>query len=99
MLLVSYFHGTLKADGRAIATSIDLRLLIAVEVVAFVLAELFIGLSVANKGATIAGLIEISYPLFIALFAYVLFHERVSIGTIIGGILIFCGVMIVHSLN
>jgi len=55
--------------------------------------SLLLFLSIAGKNATLASLIEISYPLFVAVFAYVLFREiQISRSVIIGGLLIFAGV-------
>ena len=61
------------------------------------LAELFIALSIVSKNATIAGMIEISYPLFIALFAYLIFREsELNWGIAAGGALIMAGVLTVY---
>jgi uncharacterized membrane protein len=66
-------------------------------VVVLALAELFIALSITGKSDALAGLIEISYPLFIALFSYLLFKEsELNVPTAIGGLLIFSGVAVVY---
>ncbi len=100
MLIVSYSSGILKRDWATITTSRSLTYLIIAEVITFILAELLIGFSITAKSATLAGLIEISYPIFIALFAYILYREnQLNLPTIIGGALIFAGVFVIYYFN
>jgi len=66
---------------------------------ALLIAEIFIGFSITAKSATLAGLVEISYPIFIALFSYLLFKSRVSVSTLIGGGIIFCGIFVIYYFN
>ena len=66
----------------------------------FLPADLMIALSISTKNATLAGLVEISYPLFIALFAYFLFKEtQINAAIIIGGLLIFSGIFVIYYFN
>lgn len=96
-LLIAYSKGVLKPDFSTISTTPKVVGLIACGVIVFAIAELFIALSITSKNATLAGLIEITYPLFIALFAYILFKEtQLNMGIAIGGIVIFIGVVIVY---
>lgn len=56
--------------------------------------------SIGSKNATLASLIEISYPVFVAAFAYLLFREtQASVSVMIGALLVFAGVgvIILHS--
>ena len=100
MLVAAYAGGLLKRDLTAISSSNKLFFLVVAETIALILAELFIGFSITNKNATLAGLIEISYPIFIALFAYLIIKEtQVNIGTVFGGILIFVGVAVIYFFN
>lgn len=49
--------------------------------------------SISGKNATLAGQIEISYPVFVALFAFVLFREiHVNTSVIVGGLMVSAGV-------
>lgn len=49
--------------------------------------------SIGQKNATLASLIEISYPVFVALFAYALFRETtLDALTLLGAALVFAGV-------
>jgi drug/metabolite transporter (DMT)-like permease len=59
-----------------------------------------IALSVKAKNATLAGLIEICYPVFIAIFSFILFKEsHVTSSVLVGGLLIFAGIGIIYSFN
>lgn len=96
-LILAAVLGVLRTDLTAITNSNRALFLFLSGVVIFCLAELFIGLSIAGKSATLAGLIEITYPLFIALFAYLLFKEHdLNWGIAFGGLCIFIGVAIVY---
>lgn len=60
-------------------------------------ANLFILLSINAKNATMAAMIEITYPLFTALFAWMFFREvQVTAGTLIGALLILSGVACIY---
>lgn len=98
-LIIAYVTGNLKPDLVAIASSKRLMWYVLAGICALFISELFIGFSIVSKNATLAGLIEISYPIFIALFSYILFKNSVTIPTIIGGVIIFTGVFIVYYFN
>jgi len=75
-------------------------LMMLVVLVGTVGAELCIGLAIANKNATVAGLIEITYPLFIALVGYLLIRENnLNAATIFAALLIFSGVATIFFFN
>ena len=57
-------------------------------ILALLIAEVFIGFSIVAKNATLAGLVEISYPIFIALFSYLLFKQQITLATAIGATII-----------
>jgi drug/metabolite transporter (DMT)-like permease len=100
MAVASYFSGRLKPDLLEVFNSKKLLWLLIGGIVTATLADLFIGLSIQTKNATLSGLIEISYPLFIALFAYIIYKEtELNIGTIIGGSLVFIGVFLIYFFN
>ena len=53
-------------------------------------------LSISGKNATLASLIEISYPVFVALFAFALFREvHLNASVLVGGALVFAGVAVI----
>jgi drug/metabolite transporter (DMT)-like permease len=92
--------------GKWSATMLELRsarpdfLWLIVAVAAATVAGLFIFLSIQAKNATVASLIEVTYPLFTAFFAWTLFRQTtLNTATIIGALLIFAGVLIVARGN
>jgi uncharacterized membrane protein len=100
MLLIAYSGNFLQKDLNVISNSRKLLYLIIAETILLILAELFIGLSITSKNATLAGLIEISYPIFIVLFAYLLFKEnQLNASTAVGGAFIFVGVFVIYYFN
>jgi drug/metabolite transporter (DMT)-like permease len=63
-------------------------------------AALLIFMSIQAKNATVASLIEVTYPFFTALFAWILFRQNTLNGvTILGGLLILVGVVIIARGN
>jgi len=53
-------------------------------------------LSITGKNATLASLIEISYPVFVALFAYLLFRQiQFNASVLVGACFVFLGVGII----
>jgi drug/metabolite transporter (DMT)-like permease len=99
-LLAAYFSSTLGADLAALASSRRLVFLLAAAGLTSVFAEILIGLSIKNKNATLASLIEVSYPFFIALFAGLLFKEpSPRATTMVGGLLILAGVFVISYFN
>lgn len=98
-LLISYFSGNLKPDLFSIVSSKQLLWYVIGGIVVLLIAELFIGFSITAKSATLAGLVEISYPIFIALFSYLIFKSKITIPTIIGGVVVFIGIFIIYYFN
>jgi len=71
-----------------------------VAAVAATSAGMLIFLSIEAKNATLSSLIEVTYPLFTAFFAWALFRQTtINLATIIGAALIFAGVLIVARGN
>lgn len=100
LLLIAFQSGILKSDLAVIVGSKQLLRLITVEAIVLIIAELFIGLSITSKNAALSGLIEISYPIFIVIFAYLFFKEaQINTYTFFAGGLIFLGVIIIYYIN
>ncbi len=58
-------------------------------------AALLIFMAIGEKNATVASLIEISYPLFVAFFAWLFFREvQINGSVIVGGAMILGGVFV-----
>jgi drug/metabolite transporter (DMT)-like permease len=67
-----------------------------VAIIASVAGGLLIYIAIGEKNATLASLIEISYPFFVAVFAWLFFREiQFNWQTLIGGALILGGVAVV----
>jgi drug/metabolite transporter (DMT)-like permease len=63
-------------------------------------AALLIFMAIGAKNATVASLIEISYPLFVAFFAWLFFREvQINWSVIVGGAMILGGVLVVWKGN
>lgn len=53
----------------------------------------FMYLAIGAKNATLAAMIEISYPVFVALFSWLLFREmQINASVLAGALLVFAGV-------
>lgn len=56
--------------------------------------------AIGSKNATLASLIEISYPAFVALFAWLLFREmHLTPSALLGGALVMSGVVLIARSN
>jgi drug/metabolite transporter (DMT)-like permease len=99
-LLAAALSGTFRKDLLTVAVSRQLLGYMTFGILAFTAGNLFILASIQAKNATLAGMIEISYPLFIALFVYLLFKQhQLNLATVIGALLIFAGVFVIYFFN
>lgn len=96
----------LGAIGKLGGLAADLRALgpdwvwFAVALISSATGTLLIYVAIGEKNATLASLIEISYPLFVALFAWLFFRQaQLNVGTGIGAALIIAGVTVVFLAN
>ena len=49
-------------------------------------------ISIAGKNATLASLIEITYPVFVAFFAYLIFRQiHLNTSVVVGGLMVIAG--------
>ena len=72
------------------------RALILAIALTSLLGTVFLYLAIGGKNATLAAVIEISYPVFVALFAWLLFREaHINASVVAGGLLVFAGVAII----
>ena len=62
---------------------------------AVMVAEFAILWSVSLLGGADAGLIEVSYPVWTALFLYLILGERPTLGTLVGGAMVLGGVAVI----
>lgn len=90
------FSDTLKSDILTLQKDTPLLVLFFTSILIFCSGFFLIFKSIEVSNATIAGLIEISYPLFIILATWVLLKKTyLSPAIIIGGIFICSGVFII----
>jgi drug/metabolite transporter (DMT)-like permease len=98
--------GALAATGKLGAIPAELRAVgpdwkwLVIALVASAVGALLIYIAIGEKNATIASLIEISYPVFVAFFAWLFFREtQFNLATVIGGTMIIGGVAVVFLGN
>lgn len=94
---VAFFPHVLAADARKLGQlEAGERWTILSLALTSLLATLLLFVSIEQKNATLAGLIEITYPLFVVLFSWLLFRQlHLNAGSVMGGILIVAGAVIV----
>jgi len=92
----AFTSGTLSRDVETLKkASTDTAMLSGIIVLTGIANVLFF-LSMRLKNATLSGLIEITYPLFTALFAWIFLREaQMSVGAFVGAFLIMLGVICV----
>jgi drug/metabolite transporter (DMT)-like permease len=90
------FFTTMKKDIEVLTTDSSLLLLTLAEIAIVLVASYFIAVSITLKNATIAGIVELTYPVFTILFTWLIFNQvHVNSSVIIGGLLIFIGVLVI----
>ena len=93
LLLMPVFLRDLARDldtVRALPTSE--QALIAAIGLTSLLGAVLLYISIAGKNATLASLIEITYPVFVAFFAFVMFrHIHLNASVIAGGLMVIAG--------
>jgi drug/metabolite transporter (DMT)-like permease len=100
MLALTLLSGSYKGDWQTLLGSKQTMLFTLAIVVSFNIGTVLITLAIGSKNATLAGLVEISYPLFIALFSWLFFKDvDVSPWTALGGTLVFIGVGVIYLSN
>jgi drug/metabolite transporter (DMT)-like permease len=98
ILLVSLvFHRQLAADYLAIkGMDWGTRLIVIALSVTGLLGTVLLYMSIVSRNATLASLIEISYPVFVVLFSYLLFRQvHINPSVVLGGVLVFAGVALI----
>ncbi|WP_454782185.1 DMT family transporter [Legionella sp. WA2022007384] len=90
------FFTTMKRDIQILTTDSSLLLLTGAEIAIVLIASYFIATSITLKNATIAGIVELTYPIFTIIFTWFLFNQvHVNFSVILGGLLIFIGVLVI----
>jgi drug/metabolite transporter (DMT)-like permease len=92
-LVLTEKSGSLFSEVRALGAD---WVWLVVAIVSSAAGGLLIYMAIGEKNATLASLIEISYPFFVAVFAWLFFREtQFNWSTIVGGLLILGGVGVV----
>ncbi len=94
LLVAPFFHRAIAADYAVwIGMGAGARGTVLALALTSLTGSVLLFLSISGKNATLASLIEISYPAFVAVFAFVLFREvQINSSAIVGGLLVFAGV-------
>lgn len=95
-LAICLYFGTLKTGMEALQANPKILMPVALVSVATMLGIFFIYMAILGKNASMANLIEITYPIFTIFFAWLLFRDvQITWTTALGGLLIFSGVGII----
>lgn len=90
--------GSLRRELGMIASNPDTLRLVIISALVFTLGSYMIATSIKEGNALVAGLVEISYPLFILAFLVILgWNEPVGIMAIVGGLFIIIGAVLVQA--
>ncbi len=96
-LFISHSNGSFKLGFEELLANKTALLLVLVSALAILAGNFFIYHSMALKNATLANLVEISYPVFTLLFAWVLFKDiQLNWASAFGGLLIFAGITVIY---
>lgn len=100
LAIMAWISGAWQKDVMILSSSSRVSLFFVLGIIAFTTANVLICTAIQSKNATLSSLIEISYPLFIALMTWLLFRENeLSWNVGIGGALIFSGLFIIYYFN
>lgn len=96
-LVALAFPARLFADWHAVAAlPANERWLIGLIAFTSLTGTVLLYLAVRGRNATLASLIEISYPAFVAIFAWLLFREwHLNNGVLLGALLVFAGTTLI----
>lgn len=101
LILAPLFTRALTTDMQVLsATSWSERLLLLAPALTSLIGTVLLFAAIGSKNATLVSLIEVSYPAFVALFAWLLFREmHLTTSALIGGALVISGVVLIASSN
>jgi drug/metabolite transporter (DMT)-like permease len=97
LLLAPFFSEQLHSDvQRFRLLPVSEQWIILVIAITSLAGTSLVYLAINSRNATLASLIEISYPLFVAIFSYVLFRQmHINTSVVIGGILVMAGTALI----
>ena len=93
VLLVMPFLKTVSNDIETVKTlPVTEQWVIVVLGLIGLFGEVMVYLAISGKNATLASLIEMTYPVFVVLFAYIFYrHMHVTASVFVGGLMILTG--------
>lgn len=94
-----FAHGsaTIQQGLEIMLTNKSILFMVVAASLSTVLANYLVLYSVSEKNATLATLVEIAYPVFTFMFAWLLFKDvQLTWNTAMGGILIFSGIALIY---
>jgi drug/metabolite transporter (DMT)-like permease len=95
---VCLLTGTFSSEVGNATRNWTVILQISFSAVVFTLGSFFIAISIQEGNPLLAGLVEISYPLFILIFSLSFgFSETISFRTLLGGFTVIVGILILQS--
>lgn len=96
-LAICLYFGTIKTGVEALQANPKIWLNLGLVAFSTTLGIFFIYMAIVGKNASMANMIEITYPVFTILFAWLLFRDvQVNWTTALGGLLIFSGVGLIY---
>lgn len=96
-LFLSVMQGTAKQGINMMMGDKNVIWLMLAVSFSFLTATFFIFHSIQAKNATIAGLVEVSYPIFTILFTWLFFRQfHLNLYSGIGGLLILAGIAVIY---
>ena len=97
LLSLPFWYKTLISDIQNLISSPNaVRISVVLMMFTSILGTIAVYKAIHLSNATVASLIEIAYPIFVALFAYIIFREsHVSWEVALGGCLIMAGTILV----
>jgi drug/metabolite transporter (DMT)-like permease len=97
---VALYDDTLKRGIVLMKESPAMLMWIIIAILSYGLGNVLVLWAVRQKNATAVSFIEISYPLFVAVFSFLLFQvNHLNLGTAIGGALVFAGVAVMYMMG
>jgi drug/metabolite transporter (DMT)-like permease len=94
--LLAFKFGKVESQITILKANPKLLLTVVGMVFCYLIANLLVFWSIKEKNATVVNLIEISYPLFTAAFAWILFNQiQMNAGIAFGAVMIIAGVFCV----
>ena len=101
LFLIPFFSGQLHTDVQSFrGLQLSEQAMISAIGLTSLSGAAFVFLAISSKNATLASLIEISYPLFVALFSYLFFrHVHLNASAVIGGLMVIAGTSLIIISN